>query len=124
MLEQEPVEKRIIEQCLRENREFPEKIKNAPSLSIGLELFFHAWLELGSCRLSVMEEGPIPWTAISQYAKDYGIVGELYEDLVYYVRVLDNAYLRFKREKAEKAKISTTGKAVKSTGGKKRLGKL
>lgn len=107
LLEQEPVEKRIIEQCLREHREFPEKIKNAPSLYIGLELFFRAWLELGSCRISVMEEGPIPWLAISQYARDYGIVGELYEDLVYYVRVLDNAYLTFKRGKAEKGKIST-----------------
>jgi hypothetical protein len=121
MLEQEPLEKRIIEQCLRERREFPDKIKNAPSLLLGLELFFRAWLELGSCRLSVMEEGPIPWLAISQYAKDYDIVGELYEDLVYYVRVLDNAYLKFKRSKSEKAKLST-GKG--SQGGKKRLGKF
>ena len=66
-----------------------------------------------------MDEGPIPWTAISQYARDYGIVGELYEDLVYYVRVLDNTYLTYKRSKAEKAKIQTGEKS-----GKKRLGKL
>lgn len=107
-----------MEQCLRANREFPEKIKNAPSLFMGLELFFRSWMELGSCRLSVMEEAPIPYTAISQYARDYGIVGELYEDLVYFVRILDNAYLEYQRNK--KPKI-TTGE---TSSGKKGLRKL
>lgn len=106
-----------MEQCLRANREFPEKIKNAPSLFMGLELFFRSWMELGSCRLSVMEEAPIPYTAISQYARDYGIVGELYEDLVYFVRILDNAYLEYQRNK--KPKITTGEK-----GGKKGPRKL
>ena len=46
-----------------------------------------------------MEEAPIPYTAISQYAKDYGIVGELFEDLVYYVRFLDTTYLEYQKKK-------------------------
>lgn len=104
MLEQEPVEQQIIIRCLRENREFPEKIRDAPSLFIGLELFFRAWTELGSCRSSGWEEGAIPWTAINDYALRYGIEDELYDDLLYYVRMLDIAYLTHRRAKAEKAK--------------------
>ena len=118
MLEQEPIEKKIIEQCLRQNTDFPDKIKNAPSLFMGLELFFKAWMELSTCRINSLEEGPIPWESIRNYCLEYGIVGELKEDMFYLIRSLDNAYLSYRRDKAKKQQLSSERKAKKSYGNK------
>lgn len=117
MLEQEPVEKLIIEQCLRQGIEFPDKIKNAPSLFMGLELFFKAWLDLSTCRNNGLEEGPIPWEGIRNYCNEYGIVGELREDMYYLVRAVDNVYLKHRREKAKK-QMNANRKAKRAHGDK------
>lgn len=95
---------------MREGRPLPEKIQNAPILLDGLELFFVAWLELSSDRAYGMGEGPIPWTSIRNYANEYDIVGELREDLYYFVRSLDVAYLTHQGKKREREmKTKPTG---------------
>lgn len=43
--------------------------------------------------------GPIPWTAIVQYAQWAGWTGELFDDAVFYIRALDSVVLE--REEAK-----------------------
>jgi hypothetical protein len=40
-----------------------------------------------------MAAGPIPWTAINEYAIRHAIDGEDFEELVEMVRKMDNAWL-------------------------------
>ena len=41
-----------------------------------------------------MSCGPIPWTAINEYAIRFGYGGELYYRLLSYVEALDSAFLK------------------------------
>jgi hypothetical protein len=49
-------------------------------------------------------EGPIPTTAILNYAKHYDMNGEEEADLLFFVRRLDNAYLEHQAKKAKSVK--------------------
>jgi hypothetical protein len=85
---------------------FPAKIRDAPILTLGLDFFFRAWIELNSCRHIGMDEGCISWESIRNYCNEYDIVGELRQDMFYLVRSMDNTYLEYKRNKAKKQQIS------------------
>lgn len=80
----------------------PDRIQNAPDLELGLELYLGAFYDLDSCRTIGWGEGPIPWTAVEQYAQLNEIEGEQRADLHYHVRQLDTAYLQFRASKAGK----------------------
>lgn len=89
------MEQTIIRQCMRGRLPLPERIANAPRLQIGLELYYDAFWELGSCRAFGWSMGPIPWVAINDYAETFDFDGEQREALFHYVRVMDQAYLNF-----------------------------
>jgi len=103
-LEQGPVERRIIEQCLRERLPFPQAIQKAPDLWIGLELFFGAFMDLDGDRPSGWTVRPIPWTVIMDYAQAYNITGEQREDLLHFVRAMDKAYIERETKKQKRKK--------------------
>lgn len=84
---------------------------------MGLEFFFKAWMELSSCRGIGMEQGPIPWDSTRKYCNEYVIVGELRDDMFYFVRAIDNAYLNYEREKAKKQRLSQQSKGKPKTRG-------
>lgn len=105
-MEQGPTEQTIIRQCLQVRRELPAKIRDAPELRFGLELYFGAFFDLSSCRGSGMGEGPIPWSAIADYCNAHGFEGDQIDDTFYLVRAMDNAYLGH-HEKSLKKKIKS-----------------
>jgi hypothetical protein len=72
----------------------PDKIKNAPALHMGLELYYHGFLDLNSCRSTGWSAGPIPWTAIGDYMDDLGLEDEDRQDFEYMIRAMDRAYLK------------------------------
>lgn len=72
----------------------PPRIKNAPQVDERLTLFWVAFHELGSTRSFGFSVGPIPWTAIKQWADEYDLDADLREDLFYYIAVLDEEYLK------------------------------
>jgi hypothetical protein len=100
-LTQAPIEQRIIRQCFRERSPLPDKIANAPKMRLGLELYYGSFWDLSSCRVTGWSLGPIPWTAIHDYARAYGFDEEQTDDLIYYVRELDIAYLQYEHKKAK-----------------------
>ena len=78
---------------MRERLPLPRKIAEAPALFQGLELYYDAFLELNSCRTTGFGLGPIPWTAMCDYAEAFELDEEQKDDLFYYVRAMDVAYL-------------------------------
>lgn len=78
----------------------PEKIKNAPVLLQGIELFYMGFMDLTTCRgQGYGSEGPIGWLPIYEYCIAHDIAGEQMEDFFYHVQQLDRAYLEFKAKK-------------------------
>lgn len=111
---QAPIEQRIIKQCLRERAPFPRKIRDAPRLHLGLELYYDAFWELSTCRAAGMSLGPIPWSAIKDYAETFELDEAQQEDLFYLVRAMDNAYLDHRSK--EKPKSPPPGQGSSSKG--------
>lgn len=99
MLEQAPVEQQIIKQCFRDGAPLPKRIANAPQLQLGLGLYHEAFWELDSCRPVGWGVGPIPWSAMHDYAQAFEFDDVQMEALFYYVRVMDQVYLKFQNKK-------------------------
>lgn len=113
-MEQGPTEKIILEQARRYKTPLPERIKNAPDLAPGLELYHTAFFELTSDRHGIHQtEGPIPWTAMDRWATRHGLDDDAFDDLVYLLGRMDEVYLKFKAEKMASAnkRAAKRGKA-------------
>lgn len=112
-MEQGGTEATILEQAYRNNLPIPARIQNAPQLTEGLEFYFHAFLEMSTCRPIGMGEGPIPWTVVRAYADTYDIdTDDEFDTLLTVVRELDFVYLGFKSKK-QQAAIDSGGKKGK-----------
>lgn len=94
-----PAEERIIRQCLRQNKPLPEKVANAPALMLGMELYYDAFWDLTTCRQVGFGAGAIPWASVRDYGLTFEFDEEQMEDLFYFIRVMDNAYLEFYKPK-------------------------
>ena len=77
----------------------PERIKNAPSLHFGLELYYSAFWELSTCR--PQPHMPIPWLAMRQYADSEGIAPDVFEDFVPILRMVDDWYLNWQHQRTK-----------------------
>jgi hypothetical protein len=78
-------------------------MQNAPDLRLGLELFFTAFGDLTTCRtLGFGTVSGIPWTAIDEYCDRLGLDAELRDDMHFYIREMDDAYLKFIQSKTGK----------------------
>lgn len=80
----------------------PDRVANAPEMPLGMDLYFTAFAELSSCRPVGMGMGAIPWTSMIDYAKAYEFDDEQREDLFFFVRALDKAFLDYHKEKQDK----------------------
>lgn len=84
-----------------------EKIPEIPSY---LVMFFQAFKDLDRQRSIGFAPSYIPYLDIVAYARVYGFDEELEEELIYYIKGLDDHYLKMvndeNQRKAEKAKNS------------------
>lgn len=87
---------------MREGTPLPQRIQNAPQLAFGMQMYFSAFMDLTSCRQIGMSLGPIPWTAVNDYALYLGLDEEQSEDLHLFVRALDNEYMSHHNKKSAK----------------------
>lgn len=71
----------------------PERIKNAPDLWMGNELFYKGFLDLTSSRPIAMALGPLSLLTIIEYCMIMGIEGEQQEDFIWVLQHLDQKYL-------------------------------
>lgn len=72
----------------------PDPLKDCPDIE-DLEWVFSAFLELSTCRNLGLLPGPIPWTAIRDYANELELV-EYSRDLLFVaVRAMDRMMLEY-----------------------------
>lgn len=79
----------------------PDRIRDAPELMLGLQLYLGAWMDLSTCRQSGWTEGPIPWSEVEQYGRLLGLRPETIDDLHYHIRALDDTYARHQEAKRD-----------------------
>lgn len=89
----------------------PDSILNKPTLLPGLDFIWRAFWELSTDRNYGMSEGPIPWTAMNQWAMRYGIHGDEFNRFVILIKNVDMVYIE-KRGADQKRKMN------KNKGGK------
>ncbi len=92
----------VIEQARQHGMPLPEKIKNAPSLLPGLELYLVAFNRLSTCRSIGMSLGPIPYTAIGVYADQEELDEHHRNELYFHIERLDAAFLNWSAKQNER----------------------
>ena len=126
-MEQGAHEAKIVEQAQKLGMPLPEKIENKPVISAGLDFIWRAFWELSTDRDFGMAEGPIPWTAMNDYAHRYDIWGDEFDRFVLLIKALDSVYIekrgrqqKHKMKKASKGRIGKSGDAFKTKAAMKR----
>ena len=76
----------------------PDRIQNAPEILPGLQLFFIGFLDLSSSRQIGMGLGAVPWKTIFDYCEAFGLDEEQTEAMHHHIRVMDTAYINFKKK--------------------------
>lgn len=100
-MERGPSEARIVEECVRDGIPIPERIANAPELTVGLEVFYVAFWDLCSDRPSGLDLGQIPWSSIKLYCDEIDADEELREDMYHIIRGMDAAFLKHLQSKRD-----------------------
>jgi hypothetical protein len=101
---------------MREGLPLPKAIASAPQLMLGLELYFDAFFDLSTCRSMGFSMGPIPWSAMRDYALAFEFSEEQAEDLFHYVRVMDIEYMKHHAPKKGGKKWQSQGASDSSQG--------
>lgn len=83
---------------MRGRMPLPKAIQNAPSLFMGLELYYGAFVDLNTCRIG-MGDGPISWMAVHEYAAINKFDEDQTEDLHYYITKMDEAFREWNKTK-------------------------
>lgn len=99
MLDMGPHEQSIARQAAQAGLPLPDRIQNAPELTLGLGLYLGAFFELDSERSHAFGPTSIPFTSIVNYARAFDFDDEQAEDLVYYIRKMDEVNLKRVAEK-------------------------
>lgn len=101
------VEQTILKQAKQAGEPIPERIRNKPRLNPTLAFYLEAHAELDTDRDVAFGFGPIPWSSLNAYAQAYGMTGEDYEDFMFLVRYVDNAYIKHMQSKGNNGAQST-----------------
>lgn len=91
-----------MEECSKFGMPLPEKIRNAPTLHMGSELYYAGFLDLTSCRSLGHVVGPVSYLTMLDYCNAHAILGEQRDDFLWIVPRLDQKYLNWLAKKAEK----------------------
>lgn len=66
---------------------------------VGDDFYLNAFYELSTCRQIGMSLGPIPWTAIIEFAEFSGLDSEILPVFVLSIRAMDAVYLEWTSKK-------------------------
>ena len=99
MLEHGKTEKQLLKDAYQWGLPVPDCIANPPVLGEGLGMFLDAFWRLTTCRQMGFGLGPIPWTAIQEYARINEFDDDHADDLEHHVMAMDSAYLAWSAKK-------------------------
>jgi hypothetical protein len=66
------------------------------------EFFFKAFWQLTTCRNVGMGEGPIPWSAIVQWAEINSLDEDTFQEVQEVIPALDRIYMKYRADEAKK----------------------
>ena len=84
---------------MRDRLPLPDRIQNAPSLMVGLELYYEAFMDLMASRMTGFSIGPIWWQTVQNYAEAQGFSSDQRGDLHYHIREMDTVYMQHMAKK-------------------------
>lgn len=80
-------------------------LSERPDLDEWQALPWRCFNQTHSCRSYGFAPGPIPWTAIAEWAREHGVTDpDEFDDLLYLVMELDAAWIKHEAQAAEKKK--------------------
>ncbi len=82
----------------------PDKLKNAPTLHMGLEFYFNAFKELSTCRVSTFSLGCITYFMCCEYCDRNNVTGDQREDFIVIIQAMDDAYMKYVNSKKPASK--------------------
>lgn len=82
-----------------------------PERDFAMQTVLRAWADLSTCRPIGMTVGPIPWTAIVQWAEFHDLDRDAAGILVHVIRQLDIERAESEASKQQKDKALGTGRA-------------
>lgn len=88
-----------IEHTLIRQKPIPDCVLNKPKLHIGLSIYLDAFFDLDSERSIGMVQGRIPWSKIVMYAQYNSFDEEQSDNLIYFIKKMDTAYLKRSEKK-------------------------
>jgi hypothetical protein len=91
-------EESLKKQAVRMGQPIPDKIANKPFLKSHLTLYFDGFLDLQFDR---NESGYIPWSVIIKYAEHHEFDKTQTENLVYFIRRLDECYKNWSKKRSK-----------------------
>lgn len=102
--EQQPeVTSSIDKQITRFGGSPPNRAKDRPKLATGLNLYLGAFYDLDTER-DLTSYQPIPWSSIVSYGEYLELTREDTEELIFFIREMDNAYLSLMVKKSKRGK--------------------
>ena len=96
----------------RTGRPLPAWFLDEPEVEPGEEFFIGAFFELSSCRQIGMGLGPIPWSAIVEYADRVRLAADVRRMFVDVMRLLDGFFLEDAEERAKRERDRAQSEAA------------
>lgn len=95
-----------MEAAIEKGRELPEWYLESepPNPELGEDFFFEAFWSLHTTRNLGMGMGPIPWDKIVEYGFFHELDRDMLHAFVSIIRAMDNAYLEWQAEQADRNK--------------------
>lgn len=90
-------------QAERNNLPMGDRLRDKIDLLPGMDFYLDAFFALDTERDLSNGLSPIPWSSIRLYAKDAGCDDAEMEELVYFVRALDQAHMKQTAKKIKSA---------------------
>jgi hypothetical protein len=81
----------------------PDQLLNEPELLQGLDLYYNAFWNLCSDRQLGMSVGPIPYSSIANYCKDWKLDEEMSDNMKKLVRKMDGTFLEWQEKKSKQS---------------------
>ena len=88
----------------KDESEIPPALLDEPDLLQGLTLYYDAFWELFNDRQLGMSVGPIPYSSIVTYCKEWDMDGEMSQIMLRLVRKMDGAFLEWQEKQSKKDK--------------------
>lgn len=92
----------LVEAALERKQPIPDLFGERPDLMDGDQFFMDAYWELSSCRYVAL--GPIPWTAIMEFARYVQLPVDLVPMFNRAIRALDITFLEWREKQLENKK--------------------